>query len=474
MNVKMYTYQDLLECGDDETAKADFVMAVIRNHETTERFKTGKRAGLFYKQHDPELEEYVKKVYDMMGNAYDDTTSPNHKLVSNFYYVFTDQAVQYLLGNGISFDDPEIKKTLGNDFDYKLQDMLTFASCDGESYGLYTGNGVEPLCYACRIDGSEPYFEPLYDERDGKLKAGVRYWRLAPNKPLRATLYDQGGYTEYYSRTEDDTETLVVMQEKRSYNGVNISSEYQGTYDTEDGESNGFPIFRMGYICNQSSIIGNEAKLHAYNLILSGYVNNVDMNFLYWVLSNCDGMSRQDDVNFIVDLIKSHVIHTQDGVTAEPHQIQIPYDAREALLERLRKQLFFDFQAVDVERVGAGGVTTVEIRSAYNSLERKCDKLEKYVSDAVRQLLTIMGKDPDECPFHFQRARELNEHEAIQTTILKAPYIGDEAVTKEICEISGKTDEFKEIQAKKEAEAMAMMQMQMAQNNETEVMQNGE
>ena len=170
-------------------------------------------------------------------------------------------------------------------------------------------------------------------------------------------------------------------------------------------------------------------------------------------------MSRQDDVNFIVDLIKTHVLHLQDGVTAEPHQLQIPVEAREALLERLRKQLFFDFQAVDVERIGAGGVTTVEIRSAYNSLERKCDKLEKYVGDCVRQLLTIMGLNPDDYPFHFQRAREINEQEAVQTAILKAPYIGEEATTKEILEKSGKIDEYEAIQEAKAAEAMARMSM---------------
>lgn len=458
-----YTYQDLLAAGDSDTAKAEFVRKVINNHETTGRFKVGHRAGQFYRRHDPELEAYQAKVYDMQGDEHPDYVSPNHKEVSNFFYVFTDQAVQYLLGNGISFDDSNIKKDLGFDFDYKLMDMLTYAACDGESYGLYTGDGVEPLCYACRVDGREPYFDPLYDERDGSLKAGVRYWRLASNKPLRATLYEPDGFTEYY---EDEARNLVILKEKQRYKSTRISNEYQGSYSTEDTGENNLPIFRMGYINNQSSIEGNESKIHDYNLILSGYVNNVDSNFLYWILQNCDGMSIQDDLNFIADLQKSHVMHLQDGVSAEPHQIQIPYDAREALLERLRKQLFFDFQAVDVERVGAGGVTTVEIRSAYNALERKCDRLERYVGDAVRDLLRIMGKNPDDYPFHFQRARELNEQEAVQTALMKLQVLGDEAVTKEILEISGKTDEFDEIQKAKAAEAMERMNMmQEVQNN---------
>ena len=249
----MLTFQDLEKYSTSEQTRVEFVLRAINEHESTPRFINGKRAGEFFRHHDPELEAYVKKIYDMQGNVYDDNVSSNHKLVSNFFYVFIDQAVAYLLGNGVSFDDPDIKTKLGNDFDYRLMEMLTFASCDGESYALYTGNGIEPFCYACRVSGNEPYFVPLYDERDGSLKAGIRYWRLAPDKPLRATLYEPDGFTEY---NEDDDKSLVVMQEKRSYSNVNTSSDIEGVYETESGSSC-LPIIRMGYINDQSALIGN-------------------------------------------------------------------------------------------------------------------------------------------------------------------------------------------------------------------------
>jgi len=443
----MYTYQDLIAVGDNDENRADFVRLAIGEHESTQRFRIGERAGAFYRQIDVELEAYKKKVYDMMGNAYEDVASPNHKLVTNLFYVFIDQAVQYLLGNGISFDDPSIKDELGKDFDYRLMDMLTYASCDGESYGLYTGHGIEAMCYACRVEGREPYFEPLYDEKDGSLKAGIRYWRLAPTKPLRATLYEPDGFTEY---EENDDKILVTEDGKQKYNGKYY--EYDG----------GLPIFRMGYINNQSALVGNESKLHTYNMVLSEYANNVDMNFVYWILENCDGMSKQDDINFIADTIKSHVLHVQDGVKVEPHQLQVPYDSKEAFLVRLRDELYTDFMAADNKNARAGSVTTVEINATYELLDRKCDKLEKYVGDAVRQLLTIMGKDPDDYPFHFQRAKERNMLEEIQATVAKAQWYGEDATLKELLEISGKIDEYEEIKEAKQADDLARMGMMAA------------
>lgn len=463
------TWQDLQECGEDEGNRIAFVQRAIGIHESSPAFKAGREAGLFYRQIDEELENHIKTVYDMAGVAYEDKVSPNNKLSCNFFYVFTDQMVQYELGNGVSFDNPDIKEQLGNDFDYALQEMLTYAACDGISFALYTeGRGIEPFCFACRVEGKEPYFVPLYDEDNGKLRAGIRYWRLSANKPLRATLYEPDGVTEFKEYRDADGNTGLRIMDgttpKKPYKGVNVSSDAEGVYSESGANYDELPIIQMDYINGQSSLIGNKSKLHSFNMILSEYVNNVDWNLLYWVLSNCDGMDAQDDINFVASIIKSHVFHLQDGVTAEPHQMQVQYEAREAILERLRRQLFFDFQAVDVERIAAGNVTTVEIRSSYNALERKCDKVEKYISRTIQQLLVLMGYDKDE-PFHFQRAREINEQEAVQTAIMKAQFFGDEMTTKELAEISGKTDEFEEIQKKKAAEAMARAGMMGGMQN---------
>lgn len=458
----MYTYNDLQAVGANETDRINFIQSVINDHERSLQYRTGKVAGEFYRHRNPDIEKIERVFYDFQGISHPDTVSANHQLTSNFYFILTVQAVSYLLGNSVSFDNPEIKEKLGgNSFDFVLQDLLTYAMNDGVSYGYVTENRIIPFNFAC--DNREPHFVGLLDENDSVLKAGVRYWRIAPDKPLKATLYEPDGYTEYQEDTEstdpknhgNNSGQLVVVQEKRPY-GVPIENEIQGVYTFKSGNFSGIPIVPMNYINGQSQLVGNRATLVAYDLILSGLVNNVsDGQILYWVIQNAEAMDEYDDKKMLLDIIKSHVLHLPESVTAEPHQIETSYAPNETTLTRLRSQIFNDFMAVDWERVSAGNMTTVEIKSAYTQLNLKCDMLEKCISEFIREVLKIHGFDENE-PFHFQRATPVNESETIQNIIASAPFIGEETATKKICEVLGMIDEFENIQARKTAENMAV------------------
>ena len=372
----------------------------------------------------------------------------------NFYATLIDQAVEYLLANGISFDNPEIKQRLSNQLDHKVKKLVRYAANDGESYALVKTDDIVPMCIACQIDGNEPYFIPLKDERSGAVMAGIQYWRLSADKPLMATLYEIDGYTEYteYKQIgEDGSEkvSLYVSQEKRPYVLNTLSNEVQGVYSTEGENFGTLPIIRMGYINNQSSLIGNEATITAYNMALSGFANQVDWNLLYWIINNADGMSETDDINFLADLIKTHVLHTSGEATATPHEITIQHEARGELLDRLRNQLYEDMEGVDVSHNSAN-MTATEIKSAYAALNRKCDKIESYIDEFLTNLLKLLGYEGES--WHYQRDVTINTSEATNNAIASAPYLGDRATTKALCEIQGKIDEFDEIQADKQAD----------------------
>ena len=82
-------------------------------------------------------------------------------------------------------------------------------------------------------------FVPLYDEENGALKAGIRFWQVAPDKPLRATLYEMDGFTEYFQPKNKDME---VMQDKRSYKLIVSKAEVGGTEIYDGGNYPSFPI----------------------------------------------------------------------------------------------------------------------------------------------------------------------------------------------------------------------------------------
>lgn len=446
--VEILTYNDLMKITSEEE-KIQFLLDVISEHERSPMFQNGRTAGLFYRNRDIDLEKVIKVVYDREGIPHLDKISPNHKLATNLFHIFITQLVSYLLGNGIIFEDNNIKKALGgSDFDFRLQQVLIYAALDGEGYGFVTDNGVVPLCYACKIHGNEPFLAPLKDEDDGIMKAAVRYWRLAPDKPLRITLYELDGFTEY---KENENGNVVLYAPKRAYKTHRVRSEIEGDISTTGENYSDFPIVPMGFINGQSSIVGNREKLFAYDVVLSGMVNNVDMNTIYWIIQNADGMDKRDDLNFVGDIIQSQVVHTPDGTDIRKEEISSRHEAYISVLDTLRKELFHDFQAVDTENLSAGNKTTVEIKSAYENLNLKCDEVEKYISDFVRGCLRVKGLD-ENAEFHFKRPNNINEAEYLTTLANIAPLLNDDIIMKLACETLGIIDEYEKIKEQKTIE----------------------
>ena len=105
----------------------EFVLDAIREHKGSDLYKTAYDAELYYKHQNPTIMRFQKFVYNQFGQKVPDIWSPNNKIASNWYNYFTTQAVSYLLGNGVTFQNESNKDKLGNDFDKKVQDIATHA-----------------------------------------------------------------------------------------------------------------------------------------------------------------------------------------------------------------------------------------------------------------------------------------------------------------------------------------------------------
>ena len=76
--------------------------------------------------------------------------------------------------------------------------------------------------------------------------------------------------------------------------------------------------------------------------------------------------------------------------------------------------------------------------------------VEAYLDEFIRNVLKLLGFDNE--VWHYQRAVEINQTEAINNAIAAAPFMGDEATTKKLCELFGMIDSFEEIQRSKIAD----------------------
>lgn len=448
----MKTYQDLLAAGQGDKERGDFVKAAIQAYQAEPQFRTARDAEAYYRHENPTILRAQKMVYNLVGQAVPDPYRPNHKIPCRYYYYFITQQVQFLLGNGVIFSDmPDKAARLGKDFDSAVQLAATYALNGGVSFGFWDENHLEvfPICgmpYA-------PSFVPLWDENTGNLGAGIRWWRLEDGKPLKATLYEPDGITEFEEDPENKGKGLKVVTERSVYRYRTESSAATGVTRTPIGNYDGrLPIVPFFNVNRQSELVGGRETLDAYDLMVSGLVNNTDEgNLIYWVLKNANAMDEEDDARFIEQLRRTHVAHADgdDGVGIEHHTVEVPVDASEAAIDRLRRQLFDDFMALDVKEISGGAATATQIRAAYEPLNEKTSRFEYQVTDFLRGVLALAGVDADPT---YRRDTIVNQSEELANMLQAAEYLDPDTVTRQICGILGLIDDADEIIAKRKEE----------------------
>ena len=444
----MKSYQDLIAASENEAAKMAFVFAAITEHKGTEPYIIALDAEQYYRGLNPRITKYEKIIYDMRGDAHVDKWTPNHKIASNFFNFAITQENQYLLGNGATFTKDDTKAKLGDDFDTRLQDLGKKALVGGVAFGFFNLDHIDTF--------SLLEFVPLYDEENGALRAGIRFWQVSPDKPMRATLYEEDGYTDYL-RANDKS---AMLHEKRPYKLKVRTSEADGEeiYDGENYPT--FPIVPLwGNDKKQSELVGRQGTIDAFDLLNSNLVNNLDeANYIYWVLTNCGGMDEMDDAKFIEQLKTTHVAHADgdSGATAEAHTIEAPYQASESAIQTIQRRLYEDFMCLDVNSLSAANKTATEIKAAYQPLDSKCDMYEYCVIEFVQKILELAGIDDK---VTFTRSKVVNKSDEINTLLAAQAYLDDETLVEQVCQILGIADKTDEIIRKRRTEEQSRFEV---------------
>ena len=455
----MLTYQDLLKEGESEKSRMAFVYKAISEHKETELYKTAVIADKYDKHQNVTIKQYQKILYDVMGRAVPDVWTANYKLASRFFNRFITQENQYLLGNGVTWGEKSTSEKLGADFDSKLQKAGKYALSGGVAFCFYNLDHMEVF--------SVTEFVPLYDENNGALMAGIRFWQIDNSKPMRATLYEIDGYTEYIwnmKEVEDGEFTRVseVLEDKRSYIEISKGTEADGMeiYDGKNYE--GFPIVPLwGNPHKQSELVGLREQIDCYDLIKSGYANTVDeASIIYWTLNNAGGMDDVDLAKFVEKMRKLHAAQTDDGVSASPNTMDAPYASREALLQTLRADMYEDAMALDTKNIADGAVTATQIRAAYEPLNAKTDEYEYCIREFLDGFLKIAGIEDEPT---FTRSIITNRAEEIQLVLQSAQFFTQEYVTEKLLTILGDADRIEDMQKEIEANELERYNQQMEQ-----------
>ena len=436
----MYTYQDLIAVGNNEKDRMEFVQSVVRQHLNSIEHRIAADNELYYSGENPTIYRYQKIIYDLMGKAHKDPFSPNHKISSSFFGFAVDQEINYLLGNGVLFGQESTTKNLGKGFHKTLKEIVTRGSVQGRSFGFWNYDHLEAFSFASTQ--TTPGFAALYDEDTGVLSAGVRFWQIDGEKPLRMTLYEPDGYTEYIKRKDSD---CAVFKEKTAYKQTIRQTLADGVISIVGENYSSIPIIEFRYNASaKSKITGKRTTIDAYDFIFSNLINTLDEgNFIYWLIQNADGMNEVDDVKLLERIKTLHVVHGNDsGTKVEPHTIDIPHEATRVGIDSIKKKLYEDFQAFDASAVSAGTQTATAIRACYTNLDLLVDKTEDQVTAFIESVLSLIGIDDTPT---YSRNKIVNTSEEVQNVLVAAQYLPDDYITSKIVTALGDIDRLDEI-----------------------------
>lgn len=447
----MYTYQDLLEIGEGE--KIEYLRQAIINYCGSKEYVDAEIAENYYKRRNVTIMDFQKLLYTVTGKAIPDNYSANFKLRSNWFPYFVLQLNQYLLSNGVTWKDDSTKDKLGKNFDKQLKKAGRNALTHNVCYGFWNFDHLEVF--------TKLEFCPFYDEENGALSAGIRFWQIDPTKPLRATFYELDGITELIWRKGQAGE---VLKPKHAYTKVVRRSDIDGTeiYDGQNYPT--FPIVPLWGINRQSELEGRRESIDCYDLIKSGFANTVDeASYIYWAIQGAGGMKDMDLAKFVERMKTLHAAIVEDeGARAEPNQIEAPYASREALLDRLAQDLHRDFMALDINNIANGADTATQIKAAYELLDEKASDYEDSVFDFLDGILAVAGIDEDPT---LTRSKIVNTGEEITNILQAADTLSPDYVTRKILTLLGDGDLADDIIKERDAEDMERINIPPAENS---------
>ena len=410
----MKTYQDSLN-----QKPLDFIFDAIKTYQTSDMYKWAVDGDNYVRQKNTTIMKYKKLIYDMAGKAVPDNYSANHKTATNFFNRFCTQLTQYLLKNGVSFRNDDTKEKLGGaGFDKVLKKAGKLALSEGVAYGFYNLDHIEVF------KASE--FVPLYDEETGALRAGIKFWQLETGKPLRATYYEEDGFTEYI--WEDGQG--AILKDKQSYIQV-VRENYDGLEILEGKNYPSFPIVPLWSNPEHNpELVGLKEEIDAFDLIKSGFANDLDdASQIYWIIQNAGGMEENDLARFIERIKVNRAVNLDTDQSAEAHTIEVPYNARETYLERLENDMYKDAMIVNMDAIASGNTVATAIRASYEPQDNKADEFEDCIDDFIEGILSLIGVEDTPS---FTRSRIINQAEETNMILASAQYLDDETLIRKL------------------------------------------
>ena len=448
-----------------------FVRNVIEDHKGSDLYRDGDISDRYARQENVEAVNREKLYRDIAGRLVKNNWTPCHRMRSKLFGILATQENSFLLGNGLTLEKQKNKEKLGKDFDTKLLQAGYAALTQTVSYLFWNLDHIEMF--------KNLEFAPLMDETTSSLRAGVRWWQIAASKPLRATLYEEDGYTEYVWNLDKDGQVNPngeILQEKRGYQ---ITYKVQPNEEVQITNQQNYPAFPIVPLWSNTQHInqfmGIKPTIDAIDELTNALNDDLTETQLYWLIQGADGMDKSDLAQLLRDIREQKIINPAEGQSVQPYTVNIPVNERQAEISRLKRQVYEDFQGLDIEEIKGGAVTATQIKAAYEPLNHKADDYEMCVIECLNNLFKLIPGLEDENPT-FSRSLLVNQSEILQMILQAAQYLPEDYVTEKILTLLGDGDKvadtLKAIEEEKQSQFAAIVEQQAQQQKQEQEQEN--
>lgn len=384
-----------------EIPKNDLINDVIKEH--IDRFmgsheycmlSTGES---YYKSENTKIMDRKKLMYMRDNNGADylvnDPYKANNKLASGFYKILIDQKVQYSLGKPVSVKSGkvDILSFFGKDFPKVLKCTGKAASKNGigwaqvymDEFGqfklmripsgqcipVYSDIDADELAYVIR------HYEVSAKNSQG---VGVRVIRAELWDETQVCIFQQNADTKLYSLIE--TRSHFVQQ-------TTLGETVQDQQDKSWGKVPFIPFYS-----NDERIYDLQPVkryIDVYDIVESDFANNLeDLQDVYWVLRGYNGENID---TFLAEVRRYKTLKVSEDGGAEAKTIEIPTVARNALLDRLKADIFLFGRGVDPTQTGDGNITNIVIKSRFAALDLKAAEFEQECKDFIDRVIFFLN-----------------------------------------------------------------------------------
>lgn len=381
----------------------------------------------------------------------DPIRNADNRISHNFHQLITDEKDAYMFTSEVLFDvgdeshNKTIKEVLGDDF--KSESVYLAENA--------TNNRVGWLHYWIDDDTDKFLFATVETEQcipifDGglkkKLKGMYRYYPIIEE--------DDNGKEKYFVIFEYWTDLGYEKYKFRGkLDGTSLTFVESEDFDHDLGE---VPFIEFKNNRHMTSDLHKyKDQIDLYDRVISGYANDLDdIQQLIYILENYGGTDLK---SFLGDLKRYKAIKTQSTATGTKGgvstlSIDIPVEARNSILEILKKQIYESGQALQQDNEDFGNASGVALKFFYRKLELKAGltqtEFEKGFAKLIRAIMkfkNIPEWDTRAIVQTWTRNMISNDLEDAQIAMESKDIISDETIIKNHPWVENPQDELKNL-----------------------------